>query len=116
MTVADCGECRVHDDCGEGEKCVHKLGADGAPSNICVSPCSPDHCGENGSCLTGKCECHHGWQGPDCSERAPCVERCMNGGAELCTDVNNDDNFNCTCPNEYTGQYCENQSQCHPGY
>ena len=41
--------------------------------------------------------------GPNCNKLSPC----QNGGK--CVDTCNAAGFQCTCANEFTGTYCENE-------
>ena len=87
MNIADCGECRVHEDCkGFGDEivCIHRL-IDNKPHNFCgVAECPDDRCGGHGECLglssNGEevCSCKPGWKGQDCTEASSSITSFLN--------------------------------------
>ena len=50
----------------------------------------------------------------DCTVKLPCKDRCMNGSADFCDQLENE-NDDCICPDHFTGEFCQTKSDCHPG-
>lgn len=66
------------------------------PAKPCNPPCTHGNC----DTTTGKCRCHRGYFGHDCSVRSG---RCYQTGK----------GYVCTCFHGYRGQYCDMRVRCH---
>ena len=72
--------CPAHSVCKNGWRahtCVCEDGFVATEEGVCVDPCDPNPCQNEGICIPGnprRCECRHGYRGPTCSqlESSPC--------------------------------------------
>ncbi|XP_031432129.1 N-acetylglucosamine-1-phosphodiester alpha-N-acetylglucosaminidase [Clupea harengus] len=67
---------------------------------LCVHEplCQPENCSGHGICVEGRCQCHPGWQDPDCASLVCQPPTC--GGHGVCTENG------CACDAGWTGSDC----------
>ncbi|CAL8273204.1 unnamed protein product [Merluccius merluccius] len=113
----------LHGACEKAWQCVCEEGWGGSHCDQDTSPCSPQPCSANATCVgTGEggylCLCPSGYMGDHCHLRkGPCLTNgspCQNGGT--CTDGEGEAAYaSCLCPAGFAGDFCEiNVDSCAP--
>ncbi|CAL8273208.1 unnamed protein product [Merluccius merluccius] len=105
----------LHGACEKAWQCVCEEGWGGSHCDQDTSPCSPQPCSANATCVgTGEggylCLCPSGYMGDHCHLRkGPCLTNgspCQNGGT--CTDGEGEAAYaSCLCPAGFAGDFCE---------